>query len=192
MLAFTNLERAAFNPAGHPRRATAATSEPRVLNLHLSAVISGVTYFTGVVLAALQTPEMALEIAFCGRGAVVLLGAFAAFMMLAVVIQRQMGISLASSETATPPKLCTGGAFAYSRNPIYLIFAIPLLAIGYFSFTAALIATALYTAAITTFVIRGEESALTKMFGEEYKSYCRRTPRWIGCQPRQLFTRIGT
>ena len=179
MLASSSPYRIAVRRDGRPVRATTARFEPRVLSVHLSAVLSGAAYFAGVVIAAVETPEMAGDIIYSGTGAFVLGGAFGVFMALALLIQRQMGISLTSSETATPPKLCTSGAFAVSRNPIYLIFTIPLLAIGYYSLAAAGITTMLYITAITVFVIRGEERVLTKMFGNEYITYCRNTPRWL-------------
>ena len=42
-----------------------------------------------------------------------------------------------------------------------------------------ILALILYFWYITQFQIKPEEKALTKLFGEEYKDYCKRVRRWV-------------
>jgi protein-S-isoprenylcysteine O-methyltransferase Ste14 len=152
---------------------------PLGTRIHLSALIAGASYATGAAIALMTSPAMAHELADGGTGAYVQLFTFVGFILAIAVMQRQMGIALSANRTTTPDALCTTGAFKYSRNPIYLAFIGPLAALGYFSPIAAGIAIVLYVLAMTRFVIRGEERALTAKFGTAFKSYCRQTPRWI-------------
>ena len=69
--------------------------------------------------------------------------------------------------------------FRVSRNPIYLAFTLPLVALGVLSITAAALTQALYLTAITLLVIRGEERDLAKTFGAEFEAYAAKTPRWL-------------
>jgi protein-S-isoprenylcysteine O-methyltransferase Ste14 len=82
----------------------------------------------------------------------------------------------------TPTKFVTSGLYRYSRNPMYLGFVLALLG-----------AALLYQAAISSFLlvgvfwliadrwyIRYEEAEMLRIFGDEYRDYCKNTPRWIG------------
>ena len=76
--------------------------------------------------------------------------------------------------------LITSGAFAYSRNPIYLGEAAALLA-------AALICNRLslafivppFVLALTRLAIRREEAHLERRFGAQFAAYCDRVGRWF-------------
>jgi protein-S-isoprenylcysteine O-methyltransferase Ste14 len=75
--------------------------------------------------------------------------------------------------------LVTSGPFRISRNPIYLAFT--LLCCGVALLLASwwpLITLPLAVAAVTG-VIRVEESRLSRLFGDEYAEYRRRTRRWL-------------
>jgi protein-S-isoprenylcysteine O-methyltransferase Ste14 len=76
-------------------------------------------------------------------------------------------------------QLATGGPFGVIRHPIYA--ALDLLAIG----TALWLPTLLTTIAVPAMVLAGElraraeEPLLERAFGDEYRSYRRRTKRFI-------------
>jgi ubiquinone/menaquinone biosynthesis C-methylase UbiE/protein-S-isoprenylcysteine O-methyltransferase Ste14 len=79
-----------------------------------------------------------------------------------------------------PPELRTRGAYALSRNPLYLgslvvCFGIFLmhgsLHVVLMGMTACLILFAL--------IVRAEEDALLARFGKSYRAYCAGTPRWL-------------
>jgi protein-S-isoprenylcysteine O-methyltransferase Ste14 len=78
-----------------------------------------------------------------------------------------------------PDKLVTNGAFAYSRNPIYVAFGIILL--GQFLIFSNWILLIYLVAAIWLFhrqVLR-EEKYLKKHYGKEYSVYCNRVRRYF-------------
>lgn len=79
-----------------------------------------------------------------------------------------------------PERLVTSGPYAWSRNPMYL---------GHLVFLAGLVpasrspvAVAAFAAAVPWFRarVRRDEERLTRLFGEEYRAYLARVPRWIG------------
>jgi protein-S-isoprenylcysteine O-methyltransferase Ste14 len=76
--------------------------------------------------------------------------------------------------------LATGGFYRFSRNPIYLGFAITYvgLAIAMDSvLTLALLVPCLFV--VDRFVIRREERYLSAKFGAEYEAYRARVRRWL-------------
>lgn len=79
-----------------------------------------------------------------------------------------------------PGNLATSGAFALSRNPIFVsmilfIFATFLV----FPSVEMLIITALVVVGINLQVLE-EERFLREQYGDEYESYCQRVPRYLG------------
>jgi len=76
--------------------------------------------------------------------------------------------------------LVTDGLYRFSRNPMYLAFAI-LLAGGavLLGNGAALIAPAVFVWLVTLLQIKPEERALRQKFGAAYDAYCARTRRWL-------------
>ena len=78
-----------------------------------------------------------------------------------------------------PDKLITSGVFAFSRNPIYVAFAIILL--GQFLIFSNWILLVYIGAAIWLFhrqVLR-EEDYLNKHYGKEYSEYCNQVRRYF-------------
>ncbi|HAD06925.1 MAG TPA: isoprenylcysteine carboxylmethyltransferase family protein [Anaerolineaceae bacterium] len=78
-----------------------------------------------------------------------------------------------------PDQLITTGSFAFSRNPIYVAFAIIL--VGQFLVLPNWILLIFLTAAIWLFhrqVLR-EEAYLKQHYGHEYAAYCRRVRRYL-------------
>jgi protein-S-isoprenylcysteine O-methyltransferase Ste14 len=162
-----------------------SSTDPRVtarraaLGIHHSAIIASVCHVFGSVLGMIDSPAMRDDLSNGLSGTLTLLIPFLAFLVFSALTQSRMGVPPTASETATPPELCTSGLFAYSRNPVYLAFVVPLAAIAVWSLSAAVAAIIVYLAATTRFVIRGEERALQATFGQAYDAYCRTTPRWL-------------
>ena len=82
-------------------------------------------------------------------------------------------------DTENSTKLVTKGFFSISRNPIFL--GVMIANVGLFlvlpnAFTLLIISLSITS--INT-QIRLEEEFLTKAFGEEYKTYCRKMRRWL-------------
>ena len=77
-------------------------------------------------------------------------------------------------------QLVTFGIYKFTRNPMYLGFAIMLLAMAIKMQTlVALLWLAVFIWYMTRFQIKPEERALTKIFGDAYIEYCQQVRRWI-------------
>jgi protein-S-isoprenylcysteine O-methyltransferase Ste14 len=82
-------------------------------------------------------------------------------------------------DTEQPGQLVTSGIFAFSRNPIYVAFA--LILIGQFLIFPNWILLVYLVAAIWLFhrQILCEEDYLKIHYGEEYSAYCKQVRRYI-------------
>ena len=142
-----------------------------------SSWISWSCYLLGFMLAL--SPSSAAELRSGGTGAWALGGSVLVFFLIAIMIQRHMKLSLRASSFGDPTRLVTDGVFRYSRNPIYVAFLVPLLALGYFSIAAAVLSSLVYLISMTFLVIRREERVLQTQFGQEYSDYRASVPRWF-------------
>lgn len=104
-----------------------------------------------------------------------------AALVIAAAAMREMRRARTAVDPYTPSTaLVRSGPFARSRNPIYV--ALILLSLG-----VALLANVLWCALLVLpavvvlrrFVIAREEAYLERRFGDEYRSYCADTPRWL-------------
>jgi protein-S-isoprenylcysteine O-methyltransferase Ste14 len=76
--------------------------------------------------------------------------------------------------------LIVSGIYRYTRNPMYLGFALVLLGWAVFlSNLAALALVAAFVVYIDRFQIRPEERALASLFPHEYPAYMARVRRWV-------------
>jgi protein-S-isoprenylcysteine O-methyltransferase Ste14 len=76
--------------------------------------------------------------------------------------------------------LVISGIFRYTRNPMYLGMLLFLIAFALKlgnAFNTVIVAGFVYY--MNHFQIRGEEEALNKLFGKEYKIYTKATRRWF-------------
>lgn len=72
------------------------------------------------------------------------------------------------------------GPFAFSRNPVYIGFAIIQVGLGVWSDKLAVVALVLLPVVLTALVIvPREEAYLRRKFGAEYEDYCSRVGRWF-------------
>ncbi len=102
-----------------------------------------------------------------------------------IVISFLGGLRLWKKGTAVttfgkPARLVTDGVYKYSRNPIYLGFAIALGGVLILVDSLAGIAVwILFVVLADRLYIRPEEEILAKRFGREFEEYKSRTRRWI-------------
>lgn len=76
--------------------------------------------------------------------------------------------------------LVTSGIYRRTRNPIYLGDTIILLGmVFWFSAPLGLLVVAAFVGFIDRFQIRGEERALSRLFGDGYARYRQRVARWL-------------
>ena len=82
-------------------------------------------------------------------------------------------------DTDHPGKLATTGVFAYSRNPIYVAFALVL--VGQFLVFSNWILLVYVGAGILLLhrQVLLEEEYMKKTYGAEYEEYCRRVRRYV-------------
>jgi protein-S-isoprenylcysteine O-methyltransferase Ste14 len=79
-----------------------------------------------------------------------------------------------------PNKLVTDGFFKYSRNPMYLGFALVLLGVWLLlGALSPLLGVVLFVAITDRWYIPFEERALVEKFGPEFQAYRSKTRRWI-------------
>lgn len=82
-----------------------------------------------------------------------------------------------------PDQFVRDGAFAYTRNPMYVGFAVALvgaaLAVGTLS---AWVGPVAFLVAADRWYIPFEERRLVSLFGADYERYRSEVPRWIGAQ----------
>jgi protein-S-isoprenylcysteine O-methyltransferase Ste14 len=80
-----------------------------------------------------------------------------------------------------PTRLVVDGWFRFSRNPMYLGFALLLGGVAVvLGGTVTLLPTALFVLAAEKVYIPFEERAMTGAFGEEYLRYTQQVRRWWG------------
>ncbi|MBT3995599.1 MAG: isoprenylcysteine carboxylmethyltransferase family protein [Chloroflexi bacterium] len=97
-----------------------------------------------------------------------------------VVLSVWAATSFGQEAMAKPETLRTSGPYRFTRNPMYLSWLLVTLGLGLLLGSWWLIAASLIAGTITQFrVISGEEKFLTEQFGEEYETFCNRTPRWL-------------
>jgi protein-S-isoprenylcysteine O-methyltransferase Ste14 len=79
-----------------------------------------------------------------------------------------------------PGVLVTDGPFRWSRNPMYLGFALLLLGVAVLlGTTTPLLAPVLFALVADRWYIAFEERALRERFGAAYAAYVGRTRRWL-------------
>jgi protein-S-isoprenylcysteine O-methyltransferase Ste14 len=87
-----------------------------------------------------------------------------------------------SPDPRTPVRrLNKDGIYRISRNPIYVGMICSQLAVGVARRSiATILLTPIAVAILRSKVIAVEESYLESVFGDEYREYCARVPRWLG------------
>ncbi|WP_210307157.1 methyltransferase family protein [Paenochrobactrum gallinarii] len=80
----------------------------------------------------------------------------------------------------TTSALVTTGIYRYSRNPMYVGFALFLLAFAVLlSSPGALLGVLGFVLYIDRFQILPEEQALNVLFGADFTNYCTQVRRWL-------------
>jgi len=156
------------------RRARAAAGSTAFFVL-APGVVAGLVpwWLTGwrVEQALLSLPPLrVLGVALTAAGAVVLIHAFARFIL--------EGIGT-PAPVAPTERLVVGGLYRYVRNPMYLAVVACIvgqaLALGQ---PALLLYAVLVGAAVGAFVRWYEEPTLRRQFGDQYEAYRRAVPAW--------------
>jgi protein-S-isoprenylcysteine O-methyltransferase Ste14 len=89
----------------------------------------------------------------------------------------------------TPSYLLERGPYAFTRNPMYVGELLLWLGQALFYGSAAVLAGGVLLSLAMIRLIRREERALEARFGERYRDYLRRVPRWLGRTARGVTAR---
>ena len=95
-------------------------------------------------------------------------------------IFRKQRTTFNPTQPTNASSLVKTGIFRMSRNPMYI--SMLLLLIGWavkLGNPFSILILILFVWYMTQFQIKAEEEALTKIFGTEYKEYCRKVRRWL-------------
>jgi len=89
---------------------------------------------------------------------------------------------MATHSFATTPigEPVTGGIYRVSRHPVYLSGFLAYLGIGLAGVSWVMLLCAVLWILLWCLVVPAEERFLVERYGEAYREYMRRTPRWIG------------
>ena len=82
--------------------------------------------------------------------------------------------------TASSDKPLTKGVFRISRNPMYVGFSLTFIGIGLSCASWIVLLLAVITIILNNVLIIPEERLLLEKYGDSYREYMNRTPRWIG------------
>lgn len=116
------------------------------------------------------------------RGALVAVIALAgvAFNVSGFRAIRRVGSTIDPTRPASASALVVEGPFRISRNPMYVGFALLLLAWAFYLQSAwGLIGPALFVVYLNQFQIGPEERALADKFGNSFSKYRSRVRRWL-------------
>lgn len=100
--------------------------------------------------------------------------------VLGVLEFRRSATTVDPTRPANASSVVASGIFRYSRNPMYLGFAVLLIAwSAWLQNVASLAVAVLFVAYLTRFQVLPEERVLAERFGSEYVRYRERVPRWL-------------
>jgi len=100
------------------------------------------------------------------------------FMLWAAFLFRRAGTTIKPFQESSA--LIVTGPYRVSRNPIYLAMVIILLGVGILLGSAVpFVAIPLFAVLIARRVIRWEEFALKRTFGQAYRDYGTKVRRWL-------------
>ena len=77
-------------------------------------------------------------------------------------------------------KPVTRGIYRYSRHPIYVALLLTYLSVGIASASWIFLLATIIWAVLVKFSATDEECYCLEKYGDAYRDYMERTPRWIG------------
>ena len=97
--------------------------------------------------------------------------------LLGFIISTAALFSIAATKPGEP---FTTGMYRYSRHPLAIGTLLPFIGVGIATASWLFLVLSAILMVISYFLAITEESATTKKFGDAYREYMKRTPRWIG------------
>ena len=114
------------------------------------------------------------------------LGTIWFYVGLAVSVLALIMFSTASTNFLTAPldEPVTKGMYRYSRHPAYLAVFLVFLGVGIAATSWLYMFASLILAVLIHFIVVIEERSCLDKYGDAYREYMNRTPRWIGVPKR--------
>jgi protein-S-isoprenylcysteine O-methyltransferase Ste14 len=106
-----------------------------------------------------------------------LLYAGVALFIVGLIIFEIAGIPWATTPFEEP---ITGGLYRYSRHPIYIGVFVQYIGIGIASASGLFLLLTIVEIALSSSVLSAEERLCCEKYGDTYRDYMNRTPRWLG------------
>ena len=97
--------------------------------------------------------------------------------LLAVVI---LVTAIINFITTPIDRAVTKGIYSYSRHPLYLSNLLALIGIGIATVSWVILLAAIIFLILVNIVINSEERYCKEKYGDTYKEYLSKTPKWIG------------
>jgi protein-S-isoprenylcysteine O-methyltransferase Ste14 len=98
--------------------------------------------------------------------------------LIALSIYYMAGFNIAKTQTVNEP--VTKGIYRFSRHPLYLGGFLLFLGIGIACASWLFILFALVWIILWFIAVPSEENDVSEKYGDAYRKYMNRTPRWIG------------
>lgn len=144
---------------------------PPVVALIFALVMWGIA----TSISGIETDRSSRVIA---TSAIALIGAF--FCIAGVISFRRAKTTVNPLKPETASSLVSSGIYRISRNPMYVGFALLLVAWAvYLASPWALLGVICFVLYINRFQIVPEERALSALFGADFESYKSRVRRWL-------------
>ena len=86
----------------------------------------------------------------------------------------------------------TKGLYRYSKHPIYLTIFLRFIGVGIASASWLFLLFLIVHIILTNFLVIAEERFLLKKYGDAYREYMNRTPRWIGIPKHHTKSKVTT
>jgi protein-S-isoprenylcysteine O-methyltransferase Ste14 len=97
--------------------------------------------------------------------------------LLGVVLLRIAGAAWA---TTLPNEPVTKGPYRYSRHPFYFAMLMQLIGMSIASASWVFLFSSIVLIILTDILVGTEEASCVETYGDAYRKYMDRTPRWIG------------
>ena len=113
------------------------------------------------------------------------LAIFAIGMILLIVVEVQLHFR-------RPGQLMTKGFYRISRNPQYVMMYITWIGIGVVTASWVILMLVFVSMIVQHFMILGEERICFEKYGDTYREYMNRTPRYLGMPKKDVKNAFNT
>jgi len=102
--------------------------------------------------------------------------------LLGLIVNIFATVKFATTQTSIP---VTKGIYRYSRHPIYIAILLIYLSVGIASASWIFLLVVIIWAILVNVSATDEERYCLKKYGDVYREYMKRTPRWVGLPKRK-------